>query len=74
MDQLANIVERIPSVAEYCDLVESVGFRHRDPRAVEIALQGSYFAVCADDHIRLFGSQINCFRTGCRGIVSPHID
>ena len=41
------IVERTPTVAEYLALIESVGFRPRDPEAVAIALGNSLFSVCA---------------------------
>ena len=41
------IVERTPTVAEYLSLIESVGFRPRDPDAVAIALGNSAFSVCA---------------------------
>jgi GNAT superfamily N-acetyltransferase len=53
MSQLVSLVERVPSVTEYSDLIESVGFSRRDPRAIEIALGNSLYAVCAsvDSHI-----------------------
>jgi hypothetical protein len=55
MNQAAIIVERVPSVTEYCDLIQSVGFRRRDSKAVEIALKNSYFAVCAKVGSRIVG-------------------
>ena len=47
MNPMAEIVERRPSVAEYVALIESVGFRRRDPKAIAIALDNSIYAVCA---------------------------
>lgn len=55
MDSPVTIVERVPSVAEYCNLIEVVGFRRRDPKAVEVALRNSYFAVCAEADSRIVG-------------------
>lgn len=50
-----TIVERVPRIAEYCDLIDAVGFRRRDPIAVEVALRNSYFAVCAEADGRIVG-------------------
>jgi hypothetical protein len=48
VDKPITIVERVPTVVEYCELIESVGFRRRDPKAIDIALANSLFAVCAE--------------------------
>src|SRR3712207_2101984 len=47
MSDAASIVERCPTATEYLDLIESVGWRPRDRRAVEIALAHSLYAACA---------------------------
>lgn len=38
---------RIPTVEEYSDLIRSVGWRAREPRAIEAALRNSLFSVAA---------------------------
>ena len=55
MDKSVRILERAPTVVEYCELIHSVGFRRRDPRAIEIALGNSIFAVCAEMNSEVVG-------------------
>jgi GNAT superfamily N-acetyltransferase len=43
-----ELVERRPSVEEYCRLIAAVGWRPRDLEAVSRALAGSLFSVCAE--------------------------
>jgi GNAT superfamily N-acetyltransferase len=57
-DGPAAIVERTPTVEEYLHLIEAVGWRPREPRAVEIALRASLFAVCAE----VGGAAVGCGR------------
>lgn len=45
--KIMEIVERIPTVEEYQYLIASVGFKQRDPEAISLALENSYYAVCA---------------------------
>jgi GNAT superfamily N-acetyltransferase len=60
MSNPALLIERVPNVSEYCELVESVGFRRRDSRAVEIALGNSLYAVCA---------MVDSFIVGCGRVI-----
>jgi GNAT superfamily N-acetyltransferase len=55
-----RIVERSPSVEEYCRLVAAVGWKPRDLEAISRALAGSLFAVCAeaDGHVIAMGRVI----------------
>jgi hypothetical protein len=48
MSILCTIVERLPTVEEYVRLVAAVGFRPRQREAIELALQHSWHAVCAE--------------------------
>lgn len=47
-DDPVSIIERPPTPAEYAALIASVGWRPREPRAVEVALAHSLYAVCAE--------------------------
>ena len=60
MSQLVSLVERVPSIAEYIELIESVGFRRRDSRAIEIALRNSLYSVCA---------MADSFLVGCGRVI-----
>src|SRR5262249_13000584 len=48
-----NLTQRVPTVDEYVDLIQSVGWKPRDSRAISIALGNSLFSVVAlaDDRI-----------------------
>src|SRR5437764_11890597 len=50
-----EIVERVPEVQEYLDLIASVGWRPREHRAVEVALQNSLYAISAEHQGALIG-------------------
>ncbi len=50
-----RLVERSPSVAEYTELVEAVGWRRREPAAIAIALARSDYALCAESGDRMIG-------------------
>ena len=50
-----SIVERPPTPAEYLALIESVGWRPRELRAVKLALSQSLYAVCAEVDRRAIG-------------------
>lgn len=50
-----ELVERIPTVSEYQEIVRSVGFRSQHSGSVEIALENTIFAVCAYERDRLVG-------------------
>ncbi|HEX2278070.1 MAG TPA: GNAT family N-acetyltransferase [Candidatus Tectomicrobia bacterium] len=43
-----TIVERLPTVEEYVRLIAAVGFRPRQREAIALALQHSWFSVCAE--------------------------
>jgi len=43
-----KLVERRPSVNEYCRLIASVGWKPRDVEAINSALQGTLFSVCVE--------------------------
>ena len=43
-----QLVERCPSVEEYCRLISAVGWKSRDREAIARALAGSLFAICAE--------------------------
>jgi GNAT superfamily N-acetyltransferase len=43
-----DIVERRPTVDEYAALVAAVGWKPRAPEAISRALQGSLYALCAE--------------------------
>jgi GNAT superfamily N-acetyltransferase len=55
MKDPVNMVERAPTAAEYLDLIEAVGWRPRERRAVEVALRNSLYAVCAEREGRVVG-------------------
>jgi GNAT superfamily N-acetyltransferase len=55
MSILCTIVERLPTVEEYVRLVAAVGFRPRQREAIELALQHSWFSVCAESDGRAIG-------------------
>src|SRR5688572_23522463 len=42
-----SIVEMTPTIEDYARVIESVGWRPRQPEAIEIALRNSCFSVCA---------------------------
>ena len=42
-----TLIEKLPSVADYLRMIESVGFKRRDPEAVERALARSDHGICA---------------------------
>jgi GNAT superfamily N-acetyltransferase len=42
-----SIIDRTPTGEEYARLIQAVGWRSREPEAIEIALRNSYFSVCA---------------------------
>ena len=48
MDREPILTNRIPTVAEYQALIAAVGWKPRDPVAVERALANSSFVVCAE--------------------------
>ena len=58
MSGVERITPRPPTVEEYEALVAAVGFRPRDRRAIQAALENSDFAVCAE----LDGRTIGCGR------------
>jgi GNAT superfamily N-acetyltransferase len=49
------IVERSPTLEEYSALIASVGWKERDPGAIETALGQSCFSVCAEVEGRTVG-------------------
>ena len=55
MHDPVRIVERVPTADEYLHLIASVGWRPRDRRAVEVALQHTFYAVCATTQDRTIG-------------------
>ena len=55
MNDPVTIVERLPTAAEYLDVIAAVGWRPRERRAVEIALGNSFYAVCAEREGRVIG-------------------
>ncbi len=42
-----SIVEQTPSLEDYRRLIEAVGWRPREPEAIQIALENSLYSVCA---------------------------
>lgn len=55
---MATLVERNPTVAEYAMLIAAVGWRQREARAIELAMQHSLFSVCAESN----GAIVGCGR------------
>lgn len=55
---MAKLVERTPSAAEDASLIAAVGWRQREVRAFELAMQRSLFSVCAEDD----GAIVGCGR------------
>ena len=55
MHDPVRIVERVPTADEYLHLIASVGWRPRERRAVEVALQHTLYAVCATTEDRTIG-------------------
>lgn len=52
---MATLVERNPTVAEYAMLIAAVGWRQREARAIELAMQRSLFSVCAESNSAIVG-------------------
>src|SRR2546430_7411432 len=50
-----QLVERRPSVEEYCRLISAVGWKPRDVEAVSRALGASIFAICAETNGGVIG-------------------
>src|SRR5256885_13642399 len=50
-----QLVERRPSVEEYCRLISAVGWKPRDVEAVSRALGASLFAICAETNGEVIG-------------------
>jgi GNAT superfamily N-acetyltransferase len=48
MSAPCTLVERFPTVEEYVRLIAAVGFRPRRREAIALALQHSWFSVCAE--------------------------
>lgn len=53
--KVASIIERVPTVEEYTQLIDAVGWRCREQHAIEIALSNSLYAVCAQINDRIVG-------------------
>jgi GNAT superfamily N-acetyltransferase len=50
-----QLVERCPSVEEYCRLISAVGWKPRDREAIVRALASSLFAVCVESDGEVIG-------------------
>src|SRR3989442_1796888 len=50
-----QLVERRPSVEEYCRLISAVGWKPRDAEAISRALAASLFAICAETNGEVIG-------------------
>jgi GNAT superfamily N-acetyltransferase len=48
MSAPCTIIERLPTLEEYVRLIAAVGFRPRRREAIALALQHSWFSVCAE--------------------------
>src|SRR2546426_4823542 len=50
-----QLVERRPSVEEYCRLISAVGWKPRDAEAISRALAASLFSICAETNGEVIG-------------------
>ena len=55
MDENISIIERIPTVKEFYELYESVGWAKLDNEATEIGLKRSLYSVCALHKNKIIG-------------------
>lgn len=50
-----SIKEGTPSVKDYLRILSALGWPHRDPRAIKIAMANSVCSVCAEDNGKVVG-------------------